>query len=64
MINIKSTKTVSSERFVALVVGPSGIGKTSLAKTLPEKETLIISAESGLLCLSGTDYAVTEVASV
>lgn len=62
-MKFKSTKDVSSERFVSLVVGPSGIGKTSLARTLPEphEKTLIISAESGLLCLSGTDIPVFEV---
>jgi len=62
-MKLKSTKDVSSERFVSLVVGPSGIGKTSLAKTLPEphERTLIISAESGLLCLAGTDIPVFEV---
>jgi len=61
MIKLKSTKDVASERVVALIVGPSGIGKTSLAKTLPEKETLIVSAESGLLCLTGTSYDVAEI---
>lgn len=60
-MEIKSTKTVSSERVVALIVGPSGIGKTSLARTLPESDTLIISAESGLLCLAGTNYDVAEI---
>lgn len=60
-MEIKSTKDVSSERVVALIVGPSGIGKTSLAKTLPESDTLIVSAESGLLCLSGTNYSVVEI---
>lgn len=62
-MKFKSTKDVASERFVALVVGMSGIGKTTLAKTLPEphEKTLIISAESGLLCLSGTDIPVYEV---
>ena len=62
-MKFKTTKNVSSERFVSLVVGPSGIGKTSLARTLPEphERTLIISAESGLLCLSGTDIPVYEI---
>lgn len=58
---IKNTKDVSSERLVALIVGPSGIGKTSLVKTLDPKETLIISAESGLLCLNGLNYDVFEI---
>lgn len=62
-MKFKSTKNIASERFVSLVAGQSGIGKTTLAKTLPEPHdrTLIISAESGLLCLSGTDIPVFEV---
>lgn len=63
MIKIKKTGDIASKRFVALVVGPSGIGKTSLARTLPapEDRILIISAESGLLCLSGTNIDVYEI---
>jgi ABC-type oligopeptide transport system ATPase subunit len=61
-MKIESTKNLANERFVALVVGESGIGKTSLAKTLPDhKRVLIISAESGLLCLQGTDIDVITV---
>lgn len=64
-MKFKSTKDVSSERFYGLVVGESGIGKTSLVKTLPTpmERVLIISAESGLLCLSGTDIQVFEIGS-
>lgn len=62
-IQIKKTGEIATKRFVALVVGPSGIGKTSLAKTLPEPEDniLLISAESGLACLDGTNIDVVEV---
>lgn len=62
-MKFKSTKDVSSDRFYGLVVGESGIGKTSLVKTLPApmSRVLIVSAESGLLCLSGTDIAVFEI---
>lgn len=57
-----STRDLVTGRFVAVVVGESGIGKTSLAKTLPNpKRVLIISAESGLLCLKGTDIDVVTV---
>lgn len=57
-----STKDLSNQRFVALIVGESGIGKTSLAKTLPDpNKVLIISMESGLLCLQGTDIDVITV---
>lgn len=39
-------------------MGPPGAGKTSLARTLPHHETLVVSAESGLLSLGDTkiDY--------
>lgn len=48
-----------------LVHGPAGSGKTTLMATtgMPEK-TLIISAESGLLAIRGTDIAVIEVKSI
>lgn len=63
MIQIKKTGEIATKRFVALIVGPSGIGKTSLVKTLPEPESniLIISAESGLTCLDGTNIDVIEI---
>lgn len=48
---MKVTKTNEHENhhIFGLIVGASGVGKTSLVKTLPEEKTLIISAESGLL---------------
>lgn len=51
---IRSTKDLSSERTSFLVAGESGVGKTSLARTIP-LNTIIISMESGLSCLAGTD---------
>jgi len=60
-MKILNTNDVAIKRAAILVVGPSGIGKTTLVKDLPEKETLIISMESGLLCLQGTNYPVVEV---
>lgn len=62
-MDFKSTKDVSSSRFLALIVGNSGVGKTSQCRHLPEDETLIISAEAGLLCLNGTNYKVAEIKS-
>lgn len=44
------TEDEGSNRIVGLIVGESGIGKTTLAGTLKGK-TLIASAESGLICL-------------
>jgi len=60
-MKILNTNDIAATRAAMLVVGPSGIGKTSLVKELPESETLIISMESGLLCLQGTNYPVIEV---
>ena len=41
-----------------LIVGESGIGKTTLTKTLPEKEVLLLSFEGGELSIADTDIAV------
>jgi phage nucleotide-binding protein len=46
-----------------MIYGQSGIGKTSLLGTLPAAETLIVSAESGLLCLQDKSIDVVEVKS-
>lgn len=63
MITIKKTGDIATKRFVALIAGPSGVGKTSLVRTLPDPESkiLLISAESGLACLDGTNIDVIEV---
>ena len=63
MLKIKKTSEIAQRRFIALVVGMSGVGKTSLARTLPEphEKILIISAEAGLLCLKGTEIDVIEI---
>ncbi len=56
-MKITSTKNIGHDRLKMLIVGPSGAGKTTLASTINE-ETLIISAESGLLSLSSHDIDV------
>lgn len=48
-MKIIKTDEVENHHVFALIVGSAGIGKTSLVKTLPHNETLILSAESGLL---------------
>ena len=60
-MEIKSTKNSGVDKLKILVYGESGVGKTLLAKTLPP-ETLIISAEAGLLGLSGSKFDVVDVA--
>lgn len=62
-MEIKSTKNLHSDQVKILVYGQSGIGKTVLLGTMPPAETLIISAESGLLCLSDRAIDVIEVKS-
>lgn len=63
-MKISNTREISSKRINALIVGDSGVGKTSLARTLPADKTLIISAESGLLSLKGTNIDVIEINSL
>ena len=49
---IKQITVDSSDRFIGLVIGQSGIGKTSLLRTIPPDEPVfVVSAESGLLCV-------------
>lgn len=57
---IKSTKNISHSSIKMLIYGLSGVGKTTLAKTIGEP-TLIISAESGLLSLADAEVDVIEI---
>lgn len=62
-MKINSTKDLKNKPSYILVYGASGIGKTTLFKTLPNLEgVLILDAESGLACLKGTDIADTSLA--
>jgi len=54
-MQIQKTNQVEYHHIFSLIVGASGSGKTTLAGTLPLSETLIISAESGLLSLRGKE---------
>ena len=59
MAIIKNTKTVHNNGVKFIVYGAAGSGKTSLIPTLPNP--IIISAESGLLSLSGLDIPYIEI---
>jgi len=55
---ISFTNNVDNKFFKFLITGESGIGKTTLAKTLPHKEVLLLSFESGELSLADSEIAV------
>lgn len=60
---ITNTKDISAKYIKLLVHGPSGSGKTRLCATTGGK-TIILSAEKGLLSLSGNDIDVWEVKTI
>ena len=61
-IQLKSTKQAAHNGVKILGYGRAGVGKTTLIRTLPKP--LIISAEGGMLSLSGSDIPYIEVSSV
>lgn len=55
-MKIQNTKDIHLSNVKVMVYGGAGVGKTSLASTLkPQDKALIISAETGLFSLSGSD---------
>lgn len=62
-MNITKTSDIENHHIFALIVGASGVGKTSLAKTLNHDETLILSAESGLLSIKDVSIDVVTIKS-
>lgn len=62
-MKINNTNDIELHHVFALIVGRSGSGKTYTASTLPPKETLILSLESGLLTIKGTGIDVWEIES-
>lgn len=61
-IELKNTNDVHLARVKALVYGQAGAGKTTLATTMPKP--IIISAEGGLLSISGSDIPFVEVSTM
>lgn len=59
-MKITSTKDYVNHGVKALIYGPSGVGKTTLASTLSGK-TVILSMESGLLSLSDFEIDVIDL---
>lgn len=53
---IKNTSDKENTFVNVIVYGDSGVGKTSLVRSLPESDTLVVSLEDGLLSLKGTSY--------
>jgi hypothetical protein len=62
-VNIKTTKNIAHDAGIKCVLyGFSGVGKTVLCSTAPNP--IILSAEGGLLSLSGLDVPYIEVSSI
>jgi len=59
-MKVTNTKQVELQKLRFLVYGSPGVGKTTLASTI-DAPTLLISAESGLLSLSGKDIDVIDI---
>lgn len=62
-MKVSNCKDLAKATVNALVYGPAGVGKTSLAATTGHK-TLIVSAEGGLLSLRGADVDYVEVRNI
>ena len=60
-IKVSNTSDVSMHHIFMLIVGASGVGKTTLAGTLNPENTVIVSAESGLLSLRSKNIEVWNV---
>lgn len=59
-MKITNTESIGAATPKILIIGESGVGKTRLAATIKEP-TLIVSAEAGLLSLSGCKIDVADI---
>jgi ABC-type oligopeptide transport system ATPase subunit len=60
-MKVIKTNEVEHQHIFGLIVGSSGSGKTSLSKTLNHDETIIFSAESGLLSIHDVSIDAIEI---
>jgi len=60
-MKLTNTNDLAVSGIKAMIIGDSGSGKTSLAKTLDHGRTLVLDLESGLLPLKGTDIAAVRI---
>ncbi|QTD79428.1 putative structural protein [Escherichia phage vB_EcoM_fHy-Eco03] len=61
-VEIRSTKEAAENKLPKVVIyGQSGVGKTSMARTLPRESTLIVDAEGGLMSIADADIDTTKI---
>lgn len=60
-MKLTTTDAADMNTVNALVVGASGIGKTTSLRTLPKEQTLIAASERSLLPLRGLGYTVAKI---
>lgn len=60
-MRIMTSRSRDVTNIKALIFGDSGIGKTTMLRTLPEDKTLIVTAERSLLPLRNDNYGVVEL---
>lgn len=63
-LKIQKPGDLARGRTTIAIHGPSGVGKTSLARTVDQSTTLILSAEAGLLSIADLDIDVVEIDSL
>lgn len=62
MVQVKRTGDIQATGVKLLVYGQSGVGKTTLIKTLPDP--IVLSAEAGLLSIRDSDIPYIDISSI